>query len=452
MVKRLLAGWKVRIGVTVFLAFCLLALAGPWATAHLLHVNPTALDLDAVNSPPGSDHLLGTTSNGQDVLAQLVSGARESMLAGLVASVLGTSISVLFGVTAGLAGGVVDSVLTAVTNVFLTMPAFALIFVISGYTQGGGPVVIGLIIGLFGWAGGTRALRAQTLSLRGQDFVLAMRMLGESRARLALVEVLPHLTGWISAMFLGGFVGGVLAESGLAFLGISGSGTVSWGTMISDAQAGNALLGGMWWWFAPPGLCIALLGASVSLINFGIDEMSNPRLRNANRALVKRARHRRSAGPATAPAENEAVLLDVRGLTVEYVSDSGAVRACDDVSFTVRRGEILGVAGESGSGKSTLITALTRLERPPAVTTAGEIWFRPQDRVSARRPGPLAEKDLRAPALARPGHRAAERHERAQPGDAARRPVHRRPAGSTTGASSRPEASGVRRNCSAWSG
>jgi len=295
MAKRLLTGWKVRLGLTVFAVFCVLAVAGPWMTQHLLHVSPTALDLNAVSSPPGGKHLLGTTASGQDVLAQVITGARESMLAGMVAAVLGTFIAVVVGVTAGLAGGIVDSALTGLTNVFLTLPSFALIFVISGYTQGAGPVVIGVIIGLFGWAGGTRALRSQTMSLRDREFVHAMRMLGESRWRVAAVEILPHLIGWISAMVLTGFVGGVLAESGLAFLGVASSSTVSWGTMISDAQQGNALIGGMWWWFAPPGVCIALLGASVALINFAVDEISNPRLRNANRALVKRAQDARRA-------------------------------------------------------------------------------------------------------------------------------------------------------------
>ncbi|MFI7500847.1 ABC transporter permease [Streptomyces sp. NPDC049687] len=295
MSKRLLAGWKVRLGLAVFAFFCVLALAGPWVTDHLLHQSPTALDLNAVSSPPSAKHLLGTTASGHDVLAQVITGARESMIAGLVASVLGTFIAVVIGVTAGLAGGIVDSALTGLTNVFLTMPSFALIFVISGYTQGSGPVAVGVIIGAFGWAGGTRALRSQTLSLRSRDFVHAMRMLGESRWRLAMVEVLPHLTGWISAMFLTGFIGGVLAESGLAFLGVSSASTVSWGVMISEAQQGNALIGGMWWWFAPPGLCIALLGASVALINFAVDEISDPRLRDANRLLVKRAGDARRA-------------------------------------------------------------------------------------------------------------------------------------------------------------
>ncbi|CAM5698096.1 ABC transporter ATP-binding protein OS=Streptomyces alboniger OX=132473 GN=CP975_23145 PE=3 SV=1 [Streptomyces alboniger] len=95
------------------------------------------------------------------------------------------------------------------------------------------------------------------------------------------------------------------------------------------------------------------------------------------------------------PEDDRETLLDVRALTVEYVSEHGSVRACDDVSFSVRRGEILGVAGESGSGKSTLITALTRLERPPAVTTAGEILFRPRDAADPVDLVGLSERDLR---------------------------------------------------------
>ncbi|CAM5698904.1 Vitamin B12 import ATP-binding protein BtuD [Streptomyces alboniger] len=141
MTERLLAGWKVRLGLAVFAFFCVLALAGPWMTSALLHQSPTALDLNAVSSPPGAKHLLGTTASGQDVLAQVVTGARESMLAGLVASVLGTFIAVVVGVTAGLAGGIVDSALTGLTNVFLTMPSFALIFD-QRLTQGAGPLTV----------------------------------------------------------------------------------------------------------------------------------------------------------------------------------------------------------------------------------------------------------------------------------------------------------------------
>lgn len=116
------------------------------------------------------------------------------------------------------------------------------------------------------------------MSLRNRDFTQAARMLGESRLRLVFVEVFPLLSGWVFAMFLHAIIGGVLAEAGLAFLGVSDPGNPSWGTMIQSAQEQNAILNGQWWWFLPPGFCIAALGTSTGLINFGIDEIANPRL------------------------------------------------------------------------------------------------------------------------------------------------------------------------------
>jgi peptide/nickel transport system permease protein len=159
------------------------------------------------------------------------------------------------------------------------MPVLPLIFVVAGYLQGTGLWTIALIIGLFGWAGGARTLRAQAMSVAGRDFVRAMRLLGESNRRLIFFEVLPHLTGLIASMFLHALIGAVLAEAGLAFLGISDSASISWGTMIQSAQQQSAVLRGLWWWFVPPGLCIALIGTAAALVNFGVDEVANPKLR-----------------------------------------------------------------------------------------------------------------------------------------------------------------------------
>jgi peptide/nickel transport system permease protein len=168
--------------------------------------------------------------------------------------------------------------------------------VVAGYLQGTGLVMIAVIIGVFGWAGGARTLRAQAMSVSSRDFVQAMRMMGESHTRLIFTEVLPHLYGWIASMFLGGLIGGVMAEAGLAFLGVSDSSAVSWGTMIQAAQQQSAVLRGLWWWLVPPGLCIALVGTAAALINFGVDELANPKLRSASRLVAKRtARVRRAA-------------------------------------------------------------------------------------------------------------------------------------------------------------
>lgn len=278
---------KVRVGIGIIAFFAVVAVAGPWLN-DLMGIGPWKIDYDAIAQPPGGGHLLGTTSQGTDVLAQVIAGTRNSMVVGALAGVIGIVLAVVVGVTAGFFGGKVDALLSFLTNMFLVLPVLPLTLIVAGYVQDTGPITIALIIGLFGWAPGARTLRAQTLSLRGRDFVMAMRMLGETKARLIFVEVLPHLAGWISAMFLHLVLGAVLAEAGLAFLGISSADTVSWGTIIDQARQ-VALLNGMWWWFVPPGLCIALLGTATGLVNFGIDEVMNPRLRTADIKAMRKA-------------------------------------------------------------------------------------------------------------------------------------------------------------------
>jgi peptide/nickel transport system permease protein len=285
----LLASWKVRIGLAVLAVFILLAIFGP-ALVHALGLDPRAIDLAALGTGPDRQHLLGTTQHGQDVLAQTIIGARGSMLVGFLAATIGTLLAIAFGVTAGYFGRGVDAGLNFVTNLFLVMPVLPLILVVAGYLQGTGQLTIALVVGVFGWAGGARTLRAQTMSVRNRDFVQAMRMLGEPHRRLIVFEVLPHLAGWIASMYLHAVIGGVLAEAGLAFLGISDASAISWGTMIQAAQQQSAVLRGLWWWFVPPGLCIALIGTAATLVNFGIDELANPKLRRPRRAVMRRAR------------------------------------------------------------------------------------------------------------------------------------------------------------------
>lgn len=227
-------------------------------------------------------------------------GNRRSsrLAAGGVSAVIGTGLAIAFGVTAGFFGGWVDTVLNFVTNLFIVMPVFALTLVVAGNVENISALSVAVIIGVFGWAGGARTLRAQTMSLRNRDFTHAARMLGESRLRLIFAEVFPLLSGWVFAMFLHAIIGGVLAEAGLAFLGVSDLNNPSWGTMIQSAQEQNAILYGQWWWFLPPGFCIAALGTATGLINFGIDEIADPRLAAGRRTRRPRAR-RIAAAPST---------------------------------------------------------------------------------------------------------------------------------------------------------
>lgn len=288
MIGGILRSAKVRFGLALFGFFVLVAVVGPWVTGSLWGVSATAIDYHHLHAAPSALHPFGTTGTGQDVLAQLVVGARGSVAVGLSSGILATVLAALVGVTAGFLGGRADQVLTVLTNLFITMPSFAVILIVAGYVQGASWLVIAFLIGIFEWPGGARYLRAQTLMLRNHDSTVAARMLGENRRRLIVAEVMPHLTGIISAMFLRAVIAGIFAEAALDFLGIGSADTISWGTMISVAQDQNAIVRGYWWWFAPPGLCIALIGTATALVNFGLDEITNPRLRTANPAAVRR--------------------------------------------------------------------------------------------------------------------------------------------------------------------
>ena len=300
---KLLRGWKVRLGVIILVLFFLAAALGPWVE-HFFGISADAIDANAFNARPSWGHPLGTTPSGQDLFAQLVVGARGSLLVGFVTGITATLLAAIIGVTGGFVGGVVGHILTTITNLALTLPGLPLILIIASYMHNAGPVTIGILLGLLSWSISARNLRAQTMSLRARDYVTSMQMLGESRFRVIVFEVMPHLYSLMSALFLYGVVAGILAQASLAFLGLAENGSVTWGTMISSAYQQGALLGGMWWWWLPPGLCIALVGCAVGLINFGVDELTNPRLRVPSRRSLKRLRMARAE--AVAASEREA--------------------------------------------------------------------------------------------------------------------------------------------------
>ncbi|WP_427896058.1 ABC transporter permease [Kribbella sp. GL6] len=295
MITGFLRNRRVRAGGVVLAIFVLVAITGD-LLIEWYGVGPFDVDYGNLHAAPGvNGHWLGTTISGQDVLSQLISGARGSITVGLLSGVLATVLAVVIGVTSGFLGGPVDHALNGVTNVVLTLPSFAMTLIVAGYlgSAGGaaepaiGLVVMAVLIGIFEWPSGARYLRSQTMSLRSRDFTMATRMTGESTWRLIVIEMLPHLAGIISAMFLRAVVAGIFAEASLNFLGVATQGTISWGTMIANAQAQGALTYGWWWWFIAPGLCIALIGTATALINFGLDEVTNPRLRPGDRAVIR---------------------------------------------------------------------------------------------------------------------------------------------------------------------
>lgn len=281
---RLPDSWKVRIGLAVVGFFVLVAVVGPTVVTHVLHLSATQIDSEHLREAPSAAHWLGTDKSGRDLFARLVLGTRTSLLIGLFAGLIATGLATVIGIAGAYLGGRLDAVVTAFTNVFLVMPGLPLLIIVGSYVRGrGGWLVTALIIGLTSWAGGARQKRAQALSLRNRDFVTATEMIGESRTRVVVYELVPHLAPLIAASMLFSVVGAIFAEAGLAFIGAGNPSVISWGMLIYEAGP-NALFTGEWYTFIPPAACIAALGTAAGLINFGIDEVSNPRLRSATRS------------------------------------------------------------------------------------------------------------------------------------------------------------------------
>jgi peptide/nickel transport system permease protein len=280
--RRLLRSGKLIVGLTIAAFFVLVGVVGPYLVA-----DPDKIGTDTLVGPSAA-HLLGTTDTGQDVFAQLVTSTRGSLTIGIVVGVLATLVSIVIGVIGGYVGGLADEAMSLLSNVFLVLPGLPLVILITDYTNSHGALAVALVITITSWAGPARVLRAQTLSLRNRDYVDAARVSGEPAWRIIAFEVLPNLSPIIAAQLVFAVIFGILTDAALAFLGLGGTGSgSSWGTMLYFAGSASALRRDAWWWFVPPGLCIAVLGAGLSLINFSIDELVNPRLRVAKMRVAR---------------------------------------------------------------------------------------------------------------------------------------------------------------------
>ena len=260
-------------GIGIVLFFSMIALLAP-----VIAPTPPEKFVGGANIAPSAEFWFGTTALGKDVFSQTVWGARNSLIIGFGTAVVATIAALLVGMTAGYFGGTVDDVLTLIMNVFLVIPGLPLLIVLSGYLNPGTTTVI-FVLALTGWAFAARIVRSQMLSLRAKDFVAAAKVSGESNFRIIFVEIMPNMASIIVGLAVGAVSYGIAAATALSFLGLTDISAVTWGTNLYWAQNGNALLVGAWWTFAPSGLSVALVIFGLALINYAMDEITNPRLR-----------------------------------------------------------------------------------------------------------------------------------------------------------------------------
>lgn len=270
--KRNPLGW---IGLGLLAIILAMAVGAPYLAPY----NPARLSGKPFE-PPSPAHPLGTNDIGQDILSELIFGARVSFLIGILSALIAVGIGTTVGLLAGFYRGIVGTILMRAVDVMLIIPVFPLMVLLAAYL-GQSLWNLVAVIGLLGWARPARIIRSQVLSLVERDYVTAARAIGARDARIVIRHVLPGVLSLALAQFVLAASSAILTEAGLSFLGLGDPTQKSWGSMLYYAQARNAFLSGAWaWWVLPPGLMIAASVLGFALSGFALEDALNPQLSN----------------------------------------------------------------------------------------------------------------------------------------------------------------------------
>lgn len=266
---------SLAIGLAVLLAIAIFAYVGP------LVIDATDAKLGAYppKQPPSREHLLGTDTQGRDLLAFLILATPQTLKIGLIAGAVGLGIGVLLGLLSGYYSGTVDTVIRTSADVLMTIPRIAILVLIAAYIRTVTVEIIALIVASLAWIPPTRSIRAQTLSLRERTYIEMAKLNGVSGLELVVREILPNLLPYIAASFVVTVSWSILATVGLEALGLGPQNSYTLGMMIYWALFYSAVIRGMWWWWAPPVVVIILIFVGLLLTSAGLDELFNVRLR-----------------------------------------------------------------------------------------------------------------------------------------------------------------------------
>lgn len=265
----------LTLGIILLVLVSALGLVGPY-------VYDTDLgEVGAVEpgQPPSSEYLLGTEVQGRDILALLILGTPQTLKIGLIAGLVGLGIGIVLGLSSGYLGGIVDAFVRLITDVFMTIPALAILIVVASSIRVLSIEAMALIVASLSWMAPTRAIRAQVLTLRERQYIQMARLSGLNSMEIIFQDILPNLIPYIAATLVLSVSSGILAAIGLEVLGLGPSHLPSLGMLIFWAQFYDAIFRGMWWWILPPIVVLLFIFVGLFLISMGLDQISNPRLR-----------------------------------------------------------------------------------------------------------------------------------------------------------------------------
>lgn len=260
------------LGLSVLLFFIFVAVFA----RYLAPYNPYEFSPD-VNAPPSLKHPLGTNDVGQDIFSELIYGTRISLLVGFLAAFVSTFIGGSIGILAGYFKKL-DGILMRVTDIFLVIPSFPLMILLAAYLGPSIGTVI-FVIGILSWPYTARVIRSQVLSLRERAFVESAKVIGASDFYILRAYILPNVMPLLFANMVLNVSSAIVSEAGLAFLGLSDVTYKSWGMILYFARIRGGFIRGAYWWWVPPGLCIATVVLAFTLVGYALDEVLNPRLR-----------------------------------------------------------------------------------------------------------------------------------------------------------------------------
>jgi peptide/nickel transport system permease protein len=281
---------KLILGCLIILSITLMGIIGQlfWDT-ELAYTGSSPLNLppfgfEGIRGKLGLiSHPLGTENSGRDMLALLIVGAPNTLIIGVVAAVIGMSVGILLGFTSGYLGGRVDDVIRLISDVTITIPALMILVVINALLRQIDIITMALLIALFIWPSPTRLIRSQVLSMKQSGYIKMAKLSGASNVHIMFKEMLPNLIPYLFGSFIAGTTGAILAAVGLETLGLGPQRVPTLGGIIYDAINSAALFRNMWWWWLSPTVLLAAMFVGLLLINLGLDQVSNPRLRKSSK-------------------------------------------------------------------------------------------------------------------------------------------------------------------------
>lgn len=225
------------------------------------------------------DYPLGTDGSGRDMLSLLIIGAPNSLMVGVLASLIGMSVGIFLGFSAGFMKGRVDDVIRVLSDVMITIPPLLILVVFQAAYGDVSLTMMAILIACFVWQSPTRLIRAQVLSMRESGYVQMARLSGASTMHIMFREMLPNLVPYLFGSFIANVTTSIVTAVGLEVLGLGPQRVPTLGRTIYEAINSGALIQNLWWWWGIPTLLLAVMFIGLLLINLGLDEVSNPRLR-----------------------------------------------------------------------------------------------------------------------------------------------------------------------------